>query len=113
MRLRLKLLVVCLLLCAGFDYPQAIAAAQVEAMVEGTGEHILVGQASATPSPSVNALPVDEDIDDPEEGVITASRSPRIEDINPAFDFGMSTIVPDPTALQLGKPPEEHAPTQA
>ena len=75
MRVRLKLLVVCLLLCVGFDFSPAIAAAQVEAMVEGTGEHILVGQTSATPSPEINGLPVDEDVDDPEDGVITASRS--------------------------------------
>ncbi len=114
MRFRLKLLVAFLLLWGGFIAPLAVAAAQVEAAVErpstnGTVEPMLIAQTSTTPSPTINALPVEEDFDDPDEAVITASRTVIIEDANTTFVFGSSATVPDATLSQLGKPPEEPA----
>ena len=113
MRFRLKLLVACLLLWGGFISPLAVAAAQVEAAVErpstnGTVEPILIAGTSATPGPTINALPVEEDFDDPDEAVITASRTVIIE-ANSKFVFGSSASAPDATLSQAGKPPEEAA----
>ncbi|PYN95269.1 MAG: hypothetical protein DMD91_25365 [Candidatus Rokuibacteriota bacterium] len=110
MRFCLKLLA-CLLLWVGFVAPLTAAAAQVEIAVErpssnGTAEPVFIAQTNATPGPVVTALPVEEDFDDPDEAIVTASRTTIIDDVTFTCVFTPSTGVPDATLSQVGKPPE-------
>ncbi|SRR5713226_7177061 len=110
MRARLKLLLVCLLLCASCFVPPTVPLVQAGAVAE----HVLVAQVAT------QCVPADMDNQDPsidmedydDEAVIPTSGTITMEDATIAVVFAASVSVPSATTPQFGKPPEQHVSTQ-